>query len=97
MTNVLSFSFGALLLIAALSAYTQILAPPAILVSGDRMTFLGGRVAGGQFKNWLCIETFNGENWKKDGYAPSATRIVSDYKPMFRQASNGQWEIIFVP
>lgn len=60
----------------------------------DRVLLIKGKVAG-EIKNWLSIESHNGSEWEENGFDPSYTRVVSDYKPMFRHLPNGQWEIMY--
>ena len=60
----------------------------------DRAIVVKGKVAG-DWRTWLKIEAHNGKYWLRDGYDPSYTRVVSDYKPLFRKLPTGEWEIMF--
>jgi hypothetical protein len=64
--------------------------------TGAKVLMLKGKVAG-DLKSWLVINTYNGDQWKQNGYDPSYTRILSDYTPLFRKLPSGQWEICFTP
>ena len=64
------------------------------IMDGDRVLIIKGKVAG-DFKNWLVVEAHNAAEWKDNGFDPSYTRIVSDYKPIFRKMPNGTWEVMF--
>lgn len=66
----------------------------AFISDGDRVLLVKGRLAG-DMKNWLVIEAHNGHEWKENGFDPTYTRVVCDYKPMFRKLPNGSWEIMF--
>lgn len=59
----------------------------------ERALIIKGKVAG-DWRSWLVIECHNGDEWRANGYDPSYTRIVMDYKPLFRKLPNGQWEIM---
>lgn len=80
--------------IAGIFCCLAMVAAQTFVSNGDRVLMLKGKVAG-EYKNWLVIETFNGNEWKTNGYDPIYTRVLCDYKPMFRKLSNGQWEIMF--
>jgi hypothetical protein len=85
-------------LAAALSSQTvDVLSLPIPVVNlpGDNHSIIiKGRYAGG-WHEWLLIEAHNSYDWKKDGYHPSYTRLVSKYKPLGRKLKNGDWEIMF--
>lgn len=77
--------------------YDPVPTPPkqtGFITDGEKVLLLKGKVAG-EFKNWLIVETHNGREWRNNGYDPTFTRILADYKPLFRKLPNGQWEIMF--
>ncbi len=89
---------GTLIFLICMTAHGQTIAlntDTQPVLNTDRAVILKGRIAG-DWKSWLVIEAHNGQYWDKDGYDPSYTRVVCDYKPIFRHLPNGQWEIGFV-
>jgi hypothetical protein len=46
-------------------------------------------------REWLSVAVRDGDQFKKDGYNPSYTHIVSDYKPVVHKLPDGRWEIVF--
>jgi hypothetical protein len=48
-----------------------------------------------QRRAWLSVAVRDGDQFKKDGYNPSLTHIVSDYKPVVHKLPDGRWEIVF--
>ncbi len=82
-------------IVASVSGQTVALNTSLIPVETfERSILIKGKVAG-DWKTWLLIEAHNGDVWRADGYDPSYTRLVCDYKPLFRKLANGQWEIMF--
>jgi hypothetical protein len=61
---------------------------------GDRVLLVKGKVAR-ELRTWLVIEAHNAHEWAENGFDPSYTRIVSDYKPMMRKLPSGAWELGF--
>lgn len=45
---------------------------------------------------WLSVNSFAKGDWVKDGYHPSFTYVLCQYKPVVKQLPNGQWQITFV-
>lgn len=68
---------------------------PEYIVNGDRILMIKGRTAG-SVDVWLWIEAHNGPQWHEEGFHPSLTRIVSQYKPLARKLPTGQYEIKFI-
>jgi hypothetical protein len=82
-------------LAAKLILAQTVVMPQTFIRDGERVLLLKGRVAD-QLKTWLVIEAHNGAQWKERGYDPSFTRVVCDFKPLFRKLPHGnQWEIMF--
>jgi hypothetical protein len=49
-----------------------------------------------EMRVWLSVNTFNrADEWVKEGYNPSYTYLVSQYKPIVKKMGNGQWQITF--
>jgi hypothetical protein len=96
MKTILTYSIVTLLLIGALSLAQQVILPQSwnFVSNGQRVLLIKGNVANEQ-KVWLIIEAHNGEQWAKNGFDPIYTRVLCDYKPMFRKLPNKQWEILF--
>jgi hypothetical protein len=44
---------------------------------------------------WLSVNSYNHADWLHDGYDPSFTYILSQYRPVVVQSKNGQWQITF--
>jgi hypothetical protein len=44
---------------------------------------------------WLEIHTADKNSWPKDGWHPSFTSIISQYKPLVNKTKDGKWEITF--
>lgn len=61
----------------------------------ERVLMIKGRTAG-KVEPWLWVEAHNGYHWKEEGYNPSYTRLVSEYKPVVKQLKTGQWQIQFI-
>lgn len=97
MKTILIYSIVTLLLVSALSAFSQAFAPSMFnsVVNGQQVLMVKGKVENG-IHVWLTIEAYNGQQWAANGFEPTYTRVVSDYKPMFRHLPNGQWEMMFV-
>lgn len=53
-----------------------------------------GRVAGEE-RSWLFIRSANHRDWMQQGYEPSYTYVICDYKPMVKKRDDGTWEITF--
>lgn len=67
---------------------------PEYVINGDRALLIKGKTAG-SVNVWMTLEAHNGAQWIDDGFNPSYTRLICDYKPMFRKLPTGQWEIMF--
>jgi len=78
----------------AFDAKAQTAVTPVTTTGQERTITIQGKVADGT-RYWLSIEAHNGAAFDDRGFEPSYTRIVSDYKPMFRKLASGQWEIMF--
>lgn len=85
-----------LIALALRFAWSQtVITQTANFIDGERVLIIKGKVAG-EMKGWLVIEAHNGAQlWRENGFDPSFTRVVCDYKPLFRKLPNGQWEIMF--
>lgn len=71
--------------------------PPrqAFVQDGDRILLVKCKFTGDAPRVWLVVEAHNGHEFKERGFDPSLTRVLSDYKPVFRKLPSGQWEIGF--
>lgn len=97
MKTILYFSLSVLIVILLCKSITsqQVVTEKTMEKSTDpKVIILRGRVAG-DWKSWLKIETFNSRDFPVNGFDPTYTHLVSDYKPMFRRLQNGQWEIMW--
>jgi hypothetical protein len=84
-----------LIAVALRLAFAQTVETHASFIdNADRVLIIKGVVAG-DMKNWLIIESHNGKEWKQNGFDPTYTRVLCDYKPLFRKLPGGQWEIMF--
>lgn len=83
----------ALALNVAFSQTVEVPSDAKFITSGDRVILIKGKVAG-DTRVWLVIEAYNASKWKANGFDPCFTRVVCDYKPLFRKIGN-QWEIMF--
>jgi len=79
------------------TAFTQAPKLPSVdqYTNGDKLIYFRGRMYDGRVNWWLTIDALNGEQWKKDGYSVTTTRLFSKYKPAYR-AINGGYEVGFL-
>jgi hypothetical protein len=50
------------------------------------------------YRNWMTVKvTGTPEAWRKDGYTPYNTVIISDFKPVQGRTSDGKYAVKFVP
>lgn len=50
------------------------------------------------YNNWMTVKvTGTPEAWRRDGYTPWNTIIVSDYKPVYCRTNDGKYAVKFVP
>ncbi len=84
-----------LLFCATIMLAQDVQTPVNPVVDGERVILIKGRVAG-DMRVWLVVECHNGaDGWKHDGYNPSYSRVIVDYRPLFRKLPSGQYEIMF--
>jgi hypothetical protein len=49
-----------------------------------------------EYRVWLSVNAYNGYNWAEEGYHPSFTYVLCNYKPVVRKLPNGSYQITFV-
>ena len=47
-----------------------------------------------EWRVWITAYSYDSD-YKTEGYHPSFTYIVSDYRPIVKQLPNGKWQITF--
>ncbi len=66
----------------------------------EHALFMPGKVAVewhfvDEHRVWLSVNSFAKGDWVKDGYNPSFTYVLSQYKPMVKKLPDGQYQITF--
>jgi hypothetical protein len=79
---------------AVFDAKAQDFVTPVVTASTGKMLTFTATIAG-EPRHWMTIEAHNGDLFEIDGFHPSYTSIVADYKPIVRKLASGQWEIQF--
>ena len=72
----------------------QQFATPVVTAANGKMLTFTATIAG-ERRYWMTVEAHNGYSFEVDGFHPSYTSVVVDYKPIVRKLPSGQFEIEF--